>query len=109
MNLLRANLDLTTFAKLKQIDDKGVFLMLPERSQLERSEWDRIENVVGNSVIRWISKSLGTAASIVHKNFRNSVLRPMTLPVAISSAANSVVVFPCRGLNTQHSIGNFIQ
>lgn len=47
MNLLRANLDLTTFAKLKHIDDKGVFLMLPERSQLEQNEWERIENVVG--------------------------------------------------------------
>lgn len=47
MNLLRADLDLTTFAKLKHIDDKGVFLMLPERSQLELNEWERIENVVG--------------------------------------------------------------
>jgi hypothetical protein len=47
MNLLRANLDLTTFAKLQHLDEKGVFLMLPERSQLEQSEWDRIENVVG--------------------------------------------------------------
>jgi hypothetical protein len=47
MNLLRANLDLTTFAKLKHIEDKGVFLLLPERSQLERGEWERIENVVG--------------------------------------------------------------
>ncbi|GJI91275.1 hypothetical protein [Duganella hordei] len=47
MNLLRANLDLTTFARLKHMDDKGVFLMLPERAKLERSEWDRIENVVG--------------------------------------------------------------
>jgi hypothetical protein len=47
MNLLRANLDLATFAKLKNIDDRGVFFMLPERHNLDRGEWDRIENVVG--------------------------------------------------------------
>lgn len=48
MNLLRANLDLTTFAKLRNLNEKGVFLMLPDRSQLERNEWDRIENIVGD-------------------------------------------------------------
>lgn len=47
MNLLRANLDLSAFAKLKQVRDKAVFLMLPERQNLETSEWERIENVVG--------------------------------------------------------------
>lgn len=47
MNLLRANLDLTTFSKIQKIDDKGVFLMLPERAQLDPNEWERIENVVG--------------------------------------------------------------
>jgi len=47
MNLLRANLDLTTFSKLQRIKNKGVFLMLPERTQLAPAEWERIENVVG--------------------------------------------------------------
>jgi hypothetical protein len=47
MNLLRANLDLTTFSKLQRIDDKGVFLMLPHRTDLAPAEWERIENVVG--------------------------------------------------------------
>lgn len=47
MNLLRANLDLATFAKLQGIYDRGVFLMLPSRASLDNAEWDRVENVVG--------------------------------------------------------------
>lgn len=47
MNLLRANIDLSTFSKIKNIQDKGVFLMLPERGDLENNEWTKIENVVG--------------------------------------------------------------
>ncbi len=47
MNLLRANLDLVTFAKLQKIEEKGVFLMLPERHSLDKAEWERVENVVG--------------------------------------------------------------
>ncbi|MGH8807756.1 MAG: hypothetical protein ACREX0_07755, partial [Noviherbaspirillum sp.] len=47
MNLLRANLDLSTFGKIHKIDDRGVFLMLPDRASLDASEWNRIENVVG--------------------------------------------------------------
>lgn len=45
-----------------------------------------------------VSKSLGTLASMVRRNFGNSVLRwrrcnsPITAPVAMSSAAKSVVV-----------------
>src|SRR5579863_10335012 len=47
---------------------------------------------------RCTASSCGTAASIVRRNCRNSILRwrrcssPMTSPVAMSSAANNVVV-----------------
>lgn len=47
MNLLRANLDLSTYAKIQDIREKGVFLMLPDRSSLDHVEWERVENVVG--------------------------------------------------------------
>lgn len=47
MNLLRANLDLSTYARMQNLKDKGVFMMLPERSKLQPAEWNKIENVVG--------------------------------------------------------------
>jgi hypothetical protein len=46
MNLLRANIDLSTFSKIKNIKEKGVFLMLPDRSDLDGNEWNKIGNLV---------------------------------------------------------------
>jgi len=46
MNLLRANLDLSTLAKIDSVSDKGVFMMLPQRTELDAKDWLRLENIV---------------------------------------------------------------
>lgn len=48
MNLLRANLDLNTYALIaKNITSRGVFLMLPEKGQLDPKEVAKMEDIIG--------------------------------------------------------------
>jgi|CXWL01.1.fsa_nt_gi hypothetical protein len=51
MNLLRANLDLTTYCRINKLSSRGVFLMLPEQDKLEPKEWRKVEDIVGEQ--RW--------------------------------------------------------
>ena len=49
LNLLRASRDLLTYAKLKELRDRqlGLFIMLPPKGSMPPTEFDRIENILG--------------------------------------------------------------
>ena len=47
INLLRANLDLTTYSRINNLSSNGVFLMLPDANGLDPKEWRKIEDVIG--------------------------------------------------------------
>lgn len=46
MNLLRASLDLSTYAKLQRLPHKGMFVVLPEQADLARADWEHIDDLV---------------------------------------------------------------
>lgn len=49
LNFLRASRDLSTYAKLKKLSDLqlGLFVMMPTKDSMPPSEFDRIENILG--------------------------------------------------------------
>ena len=47
MNLLKASLDLTTYRRIRNFDSIGLFLLLPNESDVEPKEYKRIEEVIG--------------------------------------------------------------
>lgn len=46
MNLLKSSRDLTTYSRIRDIDDIGLFLLLPEPSAIDPKEYKRIEGVI---------------------------------------------------------------
>lgn len=48
MNLLKASLDLKTCWRKRNLDSMGLFLLLPEQSAMDRKEYKRIEEVIGD-------------------------------------------------------------
>lgn len=46
INLLRTTRDLTTYSRIKNINEAGVFLLLPNRDLLAQKEYVHIENII---------------------------------------------------------------
>lgn len=46
INLLKSSRDLTTYSRIRQMDDIGLFLLLPDSSAMEPKEFKRIEEVI---------------------------------------------------------------
>lgn len=46
LNLLKTSRDLTTFSRVRQMDDIGLFLLLPEPGALDSKEFKRIKEVI---------------------------------------------------------------
>lgn len=46
INLLEASRDLTTYARVRETDDTGLFLLLPSEGALEPKEFERIDNAI---------------------------------------------------------------
>ncbi len=47
LNLLKSSRDLTTYSRIREVEDKGLFLLLPEASAIEPKDYKRIESVIG--------------------------------------------------------------
>jgi hypothetical protein len=49
LNFLRASRDLSTYAKLKKLAGRqlGLFIMLPTRGSMPKTDFDRVENILG--------------------------------------------------------------
>ncbi len=47
INLLRTTRDLTTYSRIKKINDTGVFLLLPNKELLEPKEYKHIDDLIG--------------------------------------------------------------
>lgn len=47
INLLRTTRDLTTYSRIKKINDTGVFLLLPNKEHLEPKEYKHIDELIG--------------------------------------------------------------
>lgn len=46
MNLLKSSRDLTTYSRIRELDDIGLFLLLPEPSAIEAKEFKNIQRVI---------------------------------------------------------------
>lgn len=46
MNLLKSSRDLTTYSRVRELDDIGLFLLLPEPSAIEPKEYKHIQGVI---------------------------------------------------------------
>jgi hypothetical protein len=46
LNLLKTSRDLTTYSRVREMDDIGLFLLLPELGTLEAKEFKRITEVI---------------------------------------------------------------
>lgn len=46
MNLLRSTRDLTTFSRIKKLDNAGVFLLLPNKDLLQPKEYKHIDDLI---------------------------------------------------------------
>jgi len=47
LNLLKSSRDLTTYSRIRQLDNAGLFLLLPNTESIEPKDYKRIEDVIG--------------------------------------------------------------
>ncbi|TCJ14958.1 hypothetical protein EZJ19_08750 [Parasulfuritortus cantonensis] len=47
LNLLKSSRDLTTYSRVRKLNDVGLFLLLPSSDSIEPKDYKRIENVIG--------------------------------------------------------------
>ncbi|AMM13077.1 hypothetical protein AX768_02075 [Burkholderia sp. PAMC 28687] len=47
LNLLKSSRDLTTYSRIRKVDNIGLFLLIPEASSIDAKDYKRIENVIG--------------------------------------------------------------
>jgi len=46
LNLLKSSRDLTTYSRIRRLDDVGLFLLMPDASTLDQKDYKRIEAVI---------------------------------------------------------------
>lgn len=52
LNLLRASEDVSTFARLREIEDRALFVMAPRPDSMPKPDLERLENVLGERLWR---------------------------------------------------------